>query len=493
MGSNGVISFGLFSGVIRKYKELPNHVVATLWFTLCNVLQKCIVFMTTPILTRMLSTKEYGQYSYWYAWISILAIFMTLSLPYGVINKGMVKYGDERNEFVFALQVLSSTITSLFVIVYIFFRESINIMLGLDTYMVMAIFLYMYVFPLFVFWSTQKRFELEYKRLVLLTLVFSVLSPLSSILFILFVPINKEYAVISGFVFSNVVVFLILLPYVAKGRKCKKMMKYIDYSIKYSLPLIPHFLSQIILGQSDRLMIGRMLGAPEAAMYSIAYQISIALNFFTNAVNSAFIPWLFEKLKKNDLQQVRQYTKILIIMMAMLSFVIMLIAPEFILLMGGKAYVDAIPVVPIVSASLYFTYVYSLYSNVEMYFEANGGVSVASIGGALLNVVLNAFLIPKFGYIAAAYTTLFSYISIAIFHYILYMRVAKKNKIELFDSFWIFGVGFIVIISSILISQLYSNLILRLALLILLILVSVKYGIKELKNFALEIRLSRKT
>ena len=52
-----------------------------------------------------------------------------------------------------------------------------------------------------------------------------------------------------------------------------------------------------------------------------------------------------------------------------------------------------------------------------------------SIFGAALNILLNYIYIPKFGFIAAGYTTVFSYIIFAISHYILYKIILKKNKI----------------------------------------------------------------
>ena len=71
---------------------------------------------------------------------------------------------------------------------------------------------------------------------------------------------------------------------------------------------------------------------------------------------------------------------------------------------------------------------YQHFVNVEFYFEESRITSAASIGSAILNVILNFALIPKFGYLAAGYTTLFSYILFGIVHYVFMRIICKKNQ-----------------------------------------------------------------
>ena len=57
-------------------------------------------------------------------------------------------------------------------------------------------------------------------------------------------------------------------------------------------------------------------------------------------------------------------------------------------------------------------------------------VMYASVTGAVLNIILNAIFLPVFGYIAAAYTTLFCYIIFMLMHYLFAMKVIRKQKIS---------------------------------------------------------------
>ena len=122
--------------VMEEYRAMSPVVKAGLWFTICNFLQKGISFITIPIFTRIMSTEEYGLYSIYSSWYSILVIFATLHLSYYVFNKGLVKFEDDRENFVVSIQSLSAAITVVFFIAYYIFRKPINDFIGMPTSMI---------------------------------------------------------------------------------------------------------------------------------------------------------------------------------------------------------------------------------------------------------------------------------------------------------------------------------------------------------------------
>lgn len=83
--------------LMNRYKKMSAGVKASLWFMGCNILQKGISFITVPIFTRMMTASDYGVYSLFCSWESVLAIFVTLNLSYQVFNNGMVKYSHDKD------------------------------------------------------------------------------------------------------------------------------------------------------------------------------------------------------------------------------------------------------------------------------------------------------------------------------------------------------------------------------------------------------------
>ena len=107
-----------------------------------------------------------------------------------------------------------------------------------------------------------------------------------------------------------------------------------------------------------------------------------------------------------------------------------LFAPELVWLLGSNKYSDSMWVVPPVSCSVFFTFLYSLFSNVELYYEKSKNIMIASTGAAIGNIVLNYIFISLFGYISAAYTTLACYILLSILHYSFMIKICKEQQIK---------------------------------------------------------------
>ena len=102
-------------------------------------------------------------------------------------------------------------------------------------------------------------------------------------------------------------------------------------------------------------------------------------------------------------------------------------APEIIMVVGGHKYDEAVWIIPPVAISLLLLFYAQLFINVQFYYEKKKSLVYASILAAVVNIVLNAILIPRVSYIAAGYTTLFSYIIFAFLNYIAMRSVAKEK------------------------------------------------------------------
>ena len=98
-------------------------------------------------------------------------------------------------------------------------------------------------------------------------------------------------------------------------------------------------------------------------------------------------------------------------------------------------------------------FLYSLYVNVEQFEKKTKGMAIATTGCALINVYLNIIFIPKYGYIAAAYTTMAGYLLMLLFHYV----VLKHHRFDnLYNNRLIFSVAFSGLVLSVLMPIIYS-------------------------------------
>lgn len=475
--------------LLRKYENMSTQVRAAFWYTICNFFQKGISFIIVPIYIRLLNTGEYGEWSVFQSWRDILIIFASLNLYCGVFTKTLVDIKNDRNRYTSSMQGLGSVITIVMFIIYLVFHSKINKILGLDIPIMLFLFMYFLVYPAFQFWSTRQRVEYRYKMMVFITIVISIFTPVLSI-FLLINSNLRVKAVIYGYLIIQCVIGLYF--YILQFIKGKVFFDkdYWKYALRFNIPLIPHYLSLIVLGQADRIMIKRICGKSDAGIYSFAYQIATAISVLISAINGSRVPWTYEQLRDRTYSQLKQISNILCVFMAIITIFIALLSPEIVRVFGTEDYMSAVYVIPIVSLGVYFTFVYDLFCGVEFYYGATKYVMIASCIGAMLNIILNTIFIPIYGLMAAAYTTLACYFVFMLMHFIFMKRICKAQKIteNVYDIKGICVIsGIAMIISFISMFTYYNDLVRYMSLIFFVGLIilgksSFINGIKGMKN-----------
>lgn len=472
----------IFLKFSNKYKSLSSPAKASMWYTLCNILQKGIAFLVIPIYTRLLTEAEYGLYSTFQSWKEIIIIFATLNLYCGVFTKAMVDLKNERDEYTSCMQGLTTVLCLVLFAIYLPINSYANSFLEMDFVTVCLMFAFFVFYPSIMFWSVRQRVEYKYIKMVIVTLVIAFLIPGLS-LFLLYYTGLREKAVIWGYLIVNIIIGMFFYIYnFIKGKVFYSRIFWIK-ALKFNIPLIPHYLSLIVLGQSDRIMIQKMIGEEEVGIYSLAYQISMLMTIIISGIDGALVPWEYENFSKENFKKVSNICIKIAVIVGVLIILAILISPELVMFLGGEKYENSIWIVPAVSLSVFFMYTYGLFSSIEFYYGYTKFVMIASTLSAVLNVALNFIFIKLYGYVAAAYTTLACYIFLAIIHYAFSCLVQRKNHIneKIYDFKLIFLISMIFLSMLPVCLLLYKYPLARYIVLgsfVLLILICSKYIIK---------------
>ena len=440
---------------IDKYKNMPRIVKASMWFLICSFLQKGISFITTPIFTRLMTTAEYGNYNVYVSWLGIVTIIVTLNLSSGVYTQSLVKFDQERNVISSSLQGLTLTMVSAWTIIYLFFQDFWNQILSLSTIQVLSMLVTIWATAAFGFWATEQRVKLNYKSLVCITVISSILQPVISILAVK-QSADKVTARILTVAIIQVMIYVWLFAYqICKGKRFYSR-KFWLYALSFNIPLIPHYLSQTLLNSADRIMIDRMSGASEAGIYSLAYSIANIMILFNTALLQTMNPWIYQKIKNREEKDIAGIAYSTLILIAIVNLMLIAFSPEIVHLFAPPKYSDAIWVIPPIAMSVYFIFAYSLFADFEFYYKKTKFIMAASVLSALTNIVLNYVFIKIFGYMAAGYTTLFCYIVYAVAHYFCMLHVCKEKMdgAKIYEPKYLLGitgsfigVGFILLLT----------------------------------------------
>lgn len=434
---------------------------SSIWYTISNFSVTGIHFIVTPIFARILSQEEYGLYSNYTSWLSIFQIITSLMLLVSLYNASKDYKKTELDSYIISMLALSGIFTVIIFIVIFFVRNDFESVTGINRCFLPLMFLVLLTNPGTNFYQLKQRLDYKYKSSVFISLSIAV-TTLSGALLLTNVMNNKLFGRIFGSQIPNVIINIgVLLLLLKKSKKIN--FSYWKYVLPISVPYIFHSLGVNILSASDRIMITKICGSEDNSLYSLAYSCAMIITTLVSAISSAIDPWLLDEFHREG-DKSKVVTKKLALGMFGICVGVILFAPEVILVIGGQKYLQSISVMPPVIAGLFFQFVYSLYSTIEQFAKKTLWMAIATAFAAFSNLALNAFLLPIWGYKAAAYTTLFCYALLFSIHFFI---VKRMGYAWMFDGKNNVLLGCIMIIFSMVMVLIYDIQIARLVLCVL--------------------------
>lgn len=401
-------------------------------YLLGNLFDKAVAFITIPIFTRLLATNEYGIVTTYLSWESILSVVLTLSLG-NSLRTAVIDFPQDMDGYmssILTLELFSAAgIGSGLCLAAYLTHDSLLIRLlplccvhSLATGVIQAV-------------QTRYMMEMRYIPRTALQCITNLLVVLLSILLITRSGENRYLGRIYAYliVFAGAATFYILY-YFIKG-KTYISTRFWRYALTFSLPVIFHSLSLVVLSQADRSMLMWMKSASEAGIYGLAYQFGQLPLVITTTMENVWIPWFISKLQAQDRQAVNRQTKQYLTVGAILCSGIMLAAPEVLKFMTTQQYYSATRMIAPVVAATYLMFLAGISIQLEYLHKKTKVVAVNTVVAAVINIALNFIFIPMYGGVAAAFTTLVAYMISFFMHY----RYARKLDGGLFDfSVYIF-------------------------------------------------------
>ena len=434
------------------------------WYVISNVLVRAVGIITAPIYTRLLTTAETGYANNFNNYVTIFTVVTCLCLIYSV-GRAKLDFKEEFDSYMSAIQTLSSGFGVLVLLAVMFFCPAQG-WLGYSRLIIFGMFLVLAIYPSVDYLQYKLRFEYKYKENIAISIILTVLTVIMSIAFILLMPENKGGAKILGTVLPMLMIGLFCyIKILSKGRTLYNR-EYWSYALKIGLPMIPHGLALILLARMDTSMISRMCDYSDVGLYTSGYTIGTLLMFITNAVGNAWLPWFNEKLYEGDTEAIKKKNRLMMEMGCALTLIFIGFAPLAVKILYAKSYWECMWVVPAVALGTLCQYFYTNYVNVELFYKKTALIAVNSIIAAFINYGLNKFFIARYGYIAAAYTTLAGYFCLMCLHF-LCTRFIMKKKIYADGAYFLMLL--MTTAAGLLLGTLYERIVLRYAVLLLFV------------------------
>lgn len=386
-----------------------------------------LMVLSLPVFTKLLTPSDFGIYEVFNNTVRVFVVVISLNLFNGFYRFYFEEHIDKKllMQFLLRTSFISFIIGSC--VLFIFHKQIlsiINLPAALFVWLLIAIFSNI----IFNFFNTYNNAQQFSTRAGIWQFIVQFLKVISAMAFIWFWQRNYYGRIVGENIILFILSVLIIVVYFRKYIGFKEEIPNKKEIVKYAVSFIPIGLSGFVLGYLDTIMINSTQGSNDAGLYSYAYKIAVIYSGITTAFATANRPKLFELLNQNKEDEViAQMRSMFKIVVALSSFFIFFATDGGKILALNKAFYAGLHLMPVLILSYIFNDLNDLYSFYFHYEKKVKYFYYSFAVSAIINFILNLYLIPKYGYQAAAYTTLVSYGFMLMCTYIICKKIVQHR------------------------------------------------------------------
>jgi O-antigen/teichoic acid export membrane protein len=193
--------------------------------------------------------------------------------------------------------------------------------------------------------------------------------------------------------------------------------------MRYGMPILVAGIAFAINEQFDKILLGKLLprdiADSEVGVYSACYKLGLFMVLFRTAYTLGIEPFFFSHAdKENASQTYATVTKYFVIFGSFILLSVIVFADILkVIMIRDESYWEAMKVVPLIILANFFL---GIYTNLSVWYKLVDKTHIGayiSIFGALITLLLNFLLIPKYSYFGSAIATIAAYGSMMLISY----------------------------------------------------------------------------
>lgn len=448
-----------------------------------SIVGRFLNYLLVPVYTIALpaSSGGYGVVTNIYAWVALILVLLTCGMETGFFR--FANKGQDDPMRVYSTTLLSVSIGSLvFVALGLLFLEPIAGWLEYGEHpwyigMMMIVVAMDAIQSIPFAYLRYKKRPIKFAALKLLFIFLNI--ALNLFYYVILEGNDVGYAFLFNLVCTSVVMVCMIpelrgFTYVLDKELLKRMLR-------YSLPLVILGVAGILNQVADKIIFPFVYpdeaeATIQLGIYGAASKIAMIMAMFTQAFRFAYEPFVFGKSKEKDSREMYAQAMKFFIIFTLLAFLAVMFYLDILRHVIGRDYWDGLRVVPIVMAAEIFI---GIYFNLSFWYklidETRWG-AYFSLTGCIILILMNIFLVPKYGYIACAWAGFTGY---GVAMLLSYFVGQKKYPIQ-YD---LKAIGMYVLLAAVLyVAAEYvsiDNIYLRMAYRTVLLLLFIAYVVKR--------------
>lgn len=395
--------------LLQEFKRLAKHSAI---YGVSNVLNTAIALILLPIYTHYLTPADYGILEVLTITVLFVSVFLQLGLGSAIFK--IVLYDKSESEDVLvstAFYFLTISSGIVFIILYLLAPSIADIILDSSQYanLVRLISLTAFLNVVSIIPLAKLRMHDESIKYSVISIGKFIVGVSLNIYFIAGLKKGVEGLVIAGAI-QSFVFALILVMMLAKDLRLSFSGTALREMLSFGLPLVPMGIAASILSMADRYFLRYYTTLEETGLYALGYKFGSIITLIVSSFQIAWPAVLFSVAKRPDARKF--YSKLLTYFVLGLAFVglgVSVLSRELLLVMATEKFYDAFRIVPwIVFGNIFLGIYYATAIGTNLK-KKTQYQAIAVIAAATLNLLLNFVLIPEYGMMGAAITTVISY------------------------------------------------------------------------------------
>ena len=388
-------------------------------YALTSLLTAGIPFLILPVLTHYLSPYDYGQLSLFNVYVLILIPFISLGSP-SLISIDFFKRKQLEFSKLFSSVARFIGLNFLFILLLTFLlKDKLESVLDLPSKWISIIPLVAFLTIIIERYTSllinQKKSFL-YGGVSVLRVGFEVSLTL---LFIVGIGMNWEGRVFSWIITLFLMSIISIYYFQKEGWLIKNSFDktLVKQALIYGLPLVPHILGKFVINQSDAIFIAKMVSIEDVGIYRIGYQFGLIVSILCGIFLNIYSPFLYERLSKINYKkkiEIVRISYVFIFALIALTLVITFSTNTIFKYLIDEQYSSGAQYVFWISISYLFWGGYLVFAGYIFHLKKTMILTYLAVVNVVLNLVLNYFLITKYGAIGAAYATAASFFVVFI-------------------------------------------------------------------------------
>lgn len=405
---------------------------------LSNLLLRGISVISAPVFSRLLGTSGYGTVSVYNIWTNILGVILPMQSSQTIVNAKVEFPEEDQDKYQSSILTMSLVGFAGAVIVCLLLGKQISALINLPVALLFLMILQ--AFGNFATSFAGSKFTYEFKagRNLCLSTGITLASMGISLVLVLGLPQESRYL---GRIWGNVLVYAGLGTILSIGvlRRGKTFFRrdYWKFCITLAAPMVFYSLSDMVLAQSDQIMLQTMLSSTSVGLYGFAYTFSNVLFTIFHSLNNTWMPFFFDDMKHGQREKVRSGAINFLELFTILAMGFVLLAPEVFKIYGRRDFWEGINLIPLFSAGYYLNFLCTFPVNFDYYHKKNKVVAAITVSCAVANLGLNYVLIGQYGAFGAALATTLSHLMQLILHHIYASRILGKGEYPYPVKLWL--------------------------------------------------------